>query len=85
MHIVSFLRKLVFLVIWLAFLFTIVPFLFLLLAAYPAEIPFFVKHQFIAYVIVGLFLAISFVLIIYITVFLIKRLFKSKNKSQGGE
>jgi len=85
MHIISFLRKLVFLIIFTALLFVIGPFLFVAIPVSISNIAFFNAYQSIGTVLAGILLAISYGFIIYIYVFLVKRFFKSKTKSQGGE
>jgi len=82
---ISFLRKLFFLIIFTASLFVIGPFLFVAIPVLMSNIAFFNAHQSVGTVLAGTLLAICYGFIIYIYVFLVKRLFKFKNKSQGGE
>jgi len=85
MHIISFLRKLVFFIIFTALLFIISPFLFIVIPFLMSNIVFFNTHQSMGTVLAGILLAISYGFIIYIYVFLVKRLFKFKTKLKGGE
>jgi len=85
MHIISFLRKVFFLIIWLASLFIIVPSLVFVYSVCLSTIPFFIDHELITNIVIGLLLTISLGLIFGLTIFLVKRLFKFKTKSQGGE
>jgi len=85
MHIISFLRKLVFLIIFTASLFVIVPFLFIAIPVSMSSVAFFNVHQSAGNILAGILLAIFYGLIIYTYVFLVRRLFKFKTKLQGGE
>jgi len=83
MHIISFLRKFVFLIIFTASLFIIAPFLFIAIPVLMSNVAFFNAHQSVGIVFAGVLLAISYGLIIYIFVSLVKRLFKSEKTQQA--
>lgn len=84
MHVISFLRKLFFLIIWLVSLFIIAPLIFFLYPSWLSSVPFFAKRQLLGSVIDGLALTISYSFMFGFTIFLVKRLFKFKKISRRG-